>query len=256
MHDEIRDAFGQIHATDKMKQSVSEYLSGKERKTLKNSARIRRYALASVCALLLLCAGIGNWYFWEMPVAYVSIDVNPSVELTLNRRNRVTDAEGRNKDGEAVLKQVQLEGKDYLEAIELLMESDAMQAYLAENEKPTVTVASAKADELLAGLESSIVATHYHGMCRSAAIEAVASAQDCGMSLGKYQIYQLLAEYGSGLTTENCQKISMCQLQQLLAQYESGREMAVENQELDWLQNGCAHHNGGHHHQGNSHHME
>ena len=131
-----------------------------------------------------------------------------------------------------------------------------MQAYLVENEKPTVTVASAKADELLTGLESNIVATHYQGMCRSAEIETVASAHDCGMSLGKYQIYQLLAEYGSGLTTEDCQKIPMCQLQQLLAQYESGREMAVENQELDWLQNGCAHHNGGHHHQGNSHHME
>ena len=256
MYDEIRDAFGQIHATDKMKRSVSEYLSGKEQKTVKSSFRFRPYALASACALLLIVAGVGNWYFWEMPVAYVSVDVNPSVELTLNRRNRVTDAEGLNQDGEAVLEHVQLEGKDYLEAVELLIESDDMQAYLVENEKPTVTVASAKADELLTGLESSIVATHYQGMCRSAEIETVASAHDCGMSLGKYQIYQLLAEYGSGLTTEDCQKIPMCQLQQLLAQYESGREMAVENQELDWLQNGCAHHNGGHHHQGNSHHME
>ena len=61
-----------------------------------------------------------------------------------------------------MLEHVQLEGKDYLEAVELLIESDAMQAYLVENEKPTVTVASAKADELLTGLESSIVATHVH----------------------------------------------------------------------------------------------
>lgn len=126
MYDEIRDAFGQIHATDKMKRSVSEYLSGKEQKTVKSSFRFRPYALASACALLLIVAGVGNWYFWEMPVAYVSVDVNPSVELTLNRRNRVTDAEGLNQDGEAVLEHVQLEGKDYLEAVELLIESDAM----------------------------------------------------------------------------------------------------------------------------------
>lgn len=155
-----------------------------------------------------------------------------------------------------VLEHVQLEGKDYLEAVELLMESEAMQSYLAENEKPTVTVASAKADELLSGLENSIVATHYHGMCRSAEIETVASAHDCGMSLGRYQIYQLLAGYGSGMTTEDCQKISICQLQQLLVQYENGRTAAVDEKELESLKSGCAHHSGGQHHSGHSHHGE
>lgn len=256
MYDEIRDAFGQIHATDKMKQSVSEYLTEKKRRTWKASGNFRPYALISACAILLLCFGIGNWYFFGMPVAYVSVDVNPSVELTLNRRNRVMNAEGRNRDGEMVLKNVHLEGKDYLEAVELLMESEAMQSYLAENEKPTVTVASAKADELLSGLENSVIATHYQGMCRSAEIETVASAHDCGMSLGKYQIYQLLAQFGAGLTTDDCQRISMCQLQQLLAQYENGRIAAVNEEELEGLKSGCAHHNGGHHHSGNSHHIE
>lgn len=256
MYDEIQDAFGQIHATDEMKQSVLEYLSGKKRRNWKALGSFRPYALISACALMLICFGIGNWYFFGMPVAYVSVDVNPSVELTLNRRNRVMDAEGRNKDGQMVLEHVQLEGKDYLEAVELLMESEAMQSYLAENEKPTVTVASAKADELLSGLENSIVATHYHGMCRSAEIETVASAHDCGMSLGRYQIYQLLAGYGSGMTTEDCQKISMCQLQQLLVQYENGRTAAVDEKELESLKSGCAHHSGGQHHSGHSHHGE
>ncbi len=258
MYDEIREAFEQIHATEQMKQSVSEYLVQNRRKaergTARGSFRLGLRPLVSICALLLLCAGIGNWYFWEMPVSYLSVDVNPSIELTLNRRNRVTDAESRNKEGAQVLADVQIKGKDYLEAVELLMKSKKMQPYLTRNAELTVTVASSKAEELLSGLESSPVTTHYHGLCRSADMETAASAHDCGMSLGKYQMYQLLSQYNSGLAPEECQNISMCRLYQLLAQYEGGREETVNQEELQDLQGGCSHEEGGHHHHGSSHH--
>lgn len=145
MYDEIQKAFDQIHATEQMKQSVSDYLKQENQKTTKNSAKFRLVTLAPVFAVLLLCIGIGNWYFWEMPVSYVSVDVNPSIELTLNRRNRVTDAKSRNRDGAKVLEHLQLKGKDYLEAVELLVESDAMQPYLTADAELTVTVASVKA---------------------------------------------------------------------------------------------------------------
>ena len=165
MHDEIRKAFGQIRATEQMKQSVSEHLTQNRRKTAKGSIRVSLAPLVSACALLLLCVGIGNWYFFQkMPVSYVSVDVNPSVELTLNRRNRVTAAESRNKEGEIVLAHLDLEGKDYLEAVELLVGSQAMQKYLTGDAELTVTVASSNAEELLSGLENSEITTHYHGM--------------------------------------------------------------------------------------------
>ena len=48
--------------------------------------------LAVACGLFL-CMGIGNWYVFAAPVSYISVDINPSVELTLNRLNRVTAAE-------------------------------------------------------------------------------------------------------------------------------------------------------------------
>lgn len=253
MYDEIREEFDQVHATEQMKQSVSDYLVQKRRETSESTVRFRMRSLAPVCALLLICIGIGNWYFWEMPVSYVSVDVNPSIELTLNRRNRVTDAKSRNKDGAKVLEHVQLEGKDYLEAVELLVESEAMQPYLTTDAELTVTVASLKAEELLSGLENSVVATHYHGMCRSADMETVASAHDHGMSLGKYQMYQLLSQYGSGLSTEDCQNISMCRLRELLVQYENGREESVTDNELDNMQAGCSHGEQQHHHHENGH---
>lgn len=258
VHDEIREAFGQVRATEQMKQSVSEYLNQNRRKTVKGSIRVSLAPLVSACALLLLCVGIGNWYFQEMPVSYVSVDVNPSVELTLNRRNRVTAAESRNEEGAVVLEHLELEGKDYLEAVEMLVGSRAMQKYLTGDAELTVTVASSKAEELLSGLENSEVTTHYHGMCRSADMDTVRSAHENDMSLGKYQMYQLLSRYNSELTAEECQSIPMCQLGRLLAQYENGRQEAVGEEELTEMESGCGHEGGSHHsrkdHHGNGHH--
>ena len=260
MHDEIRKAFGQIRATEQMKQSVSEHLTQNRRKTAKGSIRVSLAPLVSACALLLLCVGIGNWYFFqEMPVSYVSVDVNPSVELTLNRRNRVTAAESRNKEGEIVLAHLELEGKDYLEAVELLVGSQAMQKYLTGDAELTVTVASSNAEELLSGLENSEITTHYHGMCRSADMDTVRSAHEIDMSLGKYQMYQLLSQYNAELTAEECQSIPMCQLGRLLAQYENGRQEAVGEEELRERETGCGHDGGSHHsqkghHNGKGHH--
>ena len=41
MYDEIQKAFDQIHATEQMKQSVSDYLKQENQKTTKNSAKFR-----------------------------------------------------------------------------------------------------------------------------------------------------------------------------------------------------------------------
>lgn len=253
MHEEIREAFEQIHATEQMKQSVSRYLIQNRRKTAKRTHAFLLRPLVSACVILMVCIGVGNWYFFEMPVSYVSVDVNPSIELILNRRNRVTSAESRNKDGERVLKNVQLEGMDYLEAVELLVECEAMQDYLTKDAELTFTVASDNAEEILAGLQNSEVTAHYQGRCHSADLDTVTSAHQCGMSLGKYQIYQLLSEYGAGLTADDCKNIPMCHLRLLLAQYEDGKKGTVNYDEIKKLEVGCGHEGGGHHHPQNHH---
>ena len=51
----------------------------------------------------MLAVSIGGYSYIQTPVSYVSIDVNPSVELTLNRVDRVISATAFNGDGEAVL---------------------------------------------------------------------------------------------------------------------------------------------------------
>ena len=242
MSNKIQQAFGQIHATDQMKYAAALGVLEREPQRLRPAVRFRKVwrPLVLACLLLFSGAGFGGWYLLETPVSYVSVDVNPSIELTLNRLNRVTGAESRNEAGEMILKEVQVKGRSYLDAVRLLVESDVMQRFLTEDADLIFTVASPRADELLTGLESSEVSILYQGMCRQADMETVASAHECGMSLGKYTIYKRLSEYDASVTAEECQHISMHQLHLRLSQYEGGNDEYHKCDDTGSAEDGCA----------------
>jgi hypothetical protein len=64
---------------------------------------------AAICvatlAIMLLGSGAGVWAYTS-PYSYVSLDVNPSIEYTVNRFDRVIDVEAVNEDGQAILDQM------------------------------------------------------------------------------------------------------------------------------------------------------
>jgi len=62
------------------------------------------WLVAAAAACLLLISPLGYWQ-WTLaqPAALVMIDINPSVELTVNGRELVIAAEGLNEDGQEVL---------------------------------------------------------------------------------------------------------------------------------------------------------
>src|SRR5690606_14677542 len=81
---------------------------------------------ASVAAVFLFLMVLGAWqgWFFDMGhdvVAYVAIDINPSVELGINRSDKVIEARGLNEDGMELINKVHLEGKKIDEAIRLLI---------------------------------------------------------------------------------------------------------------------------------------
>ena len=239
MKNKIRDTFGQIHATEQMKTHTYSYLLQQMEQNKTHKTPVRSLAVAFV--LLFICIGSG-FYLWETPVSYVSMDVNPSIELTLNRFNYVTRVESKNRDGAILLSHIHLTGKSYLKAVELLMESELMQSYLDRDAALTFTVASPKAEEILEGLKNCTDSTPYYGTCVQTDMETAQAAHHCGVSIGKYQIYLYLSEYNPSLTLEECKTMTMHQLRELLYQYETNTGVIVEP--ADDYQNG---HHGGHH---------
>ncbi len=248
MNNGIRKAFEQIQATEQMKLHTYSYVLQEAKRPIKRPRKTAALRpVSAVCAVLALCFGIsfGSWYLFKAPVSYISIDINPSIEITLNRLNRVTKATGQNADGRQLLTKMRLNGKNYIDAIETLLQSKQMQPYLTSDADLTVTVASPKAATLRSMLEDSAVTTYYHGLCKEADMETAAHAHQNSMSFGKYQIYLQLVSYGCTITKEQCQEMPMCQLRTLLAQYESTDDSSCDSHSNQTAPN-RGHHHGSH----------
>ena len=66
----------------------------------KQKISIMKTAMAATAAVVML--SFGSWAYVS-PYTYISLDVNPSIEFTLNRFNRVIDVKAINDDGSDIL---------------------------------------------------------------------------------------------------------------------------------------------------------
>lgn len=102
--------------------------------------RLRWQRLAAACVLLVLCAGgIFSW-LWFSTKAVVSIDVNPSVSLSLNRFEYVIDTQAGNTDGADVLDDLSLKNLKLSTALDALMGAMSRKGYLDDQAQISVFV--------------------------------------------------------------------------------------------------------------------
>lgn len=98
----------------------------------KKSYRYMRQLAAA--AVLILILGIAGGNYWLKADTIVSLDVNPSVSLELNRMERVVRAQALNEDGKAILGDMDLKGTDADVAVNALIGAMLKEGYLSEME--------------------------------------------------------------------------------------------------------------------------
>lgn len=224
MDNQFREALCPIHATEEMKQHTRSFLQsrlaakpGKRRSPL-------RYAAVCCAMLAVILCGFGGYRFYSAPVSYISVDVNPSVELGLNRLDRVVTVAAYNEDGATVLQNLSLKHKTYTQAIELLLADATFAGYLTEDAALSFTVVSEKEQELLTGIQQCHGYAQSNAECHGASTQLVEEAHHNGLSFGKYQAYLVLSQYDNALTVEDCKGLSMRQIRDLIRQYQSGAQ--------------------------------
>ena len=103
----------------------------------------RALRVVSLCAGLAACVCIA-FFGWYRPnyAAYgtMRMSINPDVELTLSRTERVLDAEALNADGAALLDGMDFSGLDAAGAAEAMVEKSIAGGYLTEGGQVTVSV--------------------------------------------------------------------------------------------------------------------
>ena len=116
--------------------------------------------MAAVCCMLLLTLA-GGW-FWQtrLPYSLVDLDVNPSIQLTASRSDRILKAEAFNSQAQEVLGEMDLRGVPLDVGVNAIIGSMVTQGYLNEQHSTVlVTVQSSnqqKAVEMTASLAGEI----------------------------------------------------------------------------------------------------
>lgn len=174
-----------------------------------------RIAAIAACLTLVACL-IGGVADFLRPVAYVGIDVNPSVELTLNRFDVVVGTCALNDDGQQALDEVPCMWRAFDDAARDL--DGAMRAIAGEGAVVEVSIDCDNENRYaaLAAQSNDCFGCNGEAHCDRTNAEERQAAHNLGMGVAKYRAYQALQEVGIDISTEECASMSMRELRDLL----------------------------------------
>ena len=186
----------------------------KRRKALR-FAKGGRIAAIAACLTLVACL-IGGVADFLRPVAYVGIDVNPSVELTLNRFDIVVGTCALNDDGQRALDEAPCMWRAFDDAAREL--DGAMRAIAGEGAVVEVSIDCDNENRYaaLAAQSNDCFGCNGEAHCDRTNAEERQAAHNSGMGVAKYRAYQALQEAGVDLSAEECASMSMRELRNML----------------------------------------
>jgi len=119
--------------------------------------------LICVFATALVLTACGEWGNEKEATSFVTLDINPSIELTLDKRNKVISVYGANEDGQVLLyNETDIIGKDVEEATQKILELASQMGYLDESNsvvEATVTSEGKAAEAIYGKIETQVSAT-------------------------------------------------------------------------------------------------
>lgn len=207
---------------------------------------LRQIRMMAACFLLVVLCSSGGLGMYYTKAAYVSVDVNPSIELELNRFDRVISVKAWNKEGEEVLEKLSLKNQNYQSALKEILNQETVDGYLKQRSDVVLAVFAKddkKESALYQGAQSAandelerygrLEGSEVHIVDR----ELVHAAHSCGVSAGKYLYVRELKELKPEIDVENYCHRSIGQIKQQIAS-------CHENSEFDSQQRGGGHHKG------------
>ncbi len=217
MNDRIKNTFDKIQAEESLKKHTREFLfqqtNGYQNRRPSLAGQWRRFALAAACLIVFLL-GAGGFGIYFTPTSAVSIDINPSLELEINRFDKVISVKGYNTDGEALASSLDIRHLDYNDALDCILENEEISTLLSENEVLSITVTGSneiQSRQILADTQA-FTASNQNIYCCEGNSHEVETAHEAGMSFGKYQAFQQLQQLDPSVTEQDAQEMTMSEI--------------------------------------------
>lgn len=235
MKHRLQDAFDKIHAEQELKDRTMEFLENTTNGYRKRRIPSSKWRIAAAtCCILLLSIGAG-YSVYLTPAFAISIDINPSIELGINRFNKVVSVNTYNEDGYAVMSDIDVNHMDYKDALNQILADKDMKEYIVQNQLITITVFGRnedKNDEMLDNV--STCTSHYTNVhCSSGNSKEVTAAHEAGMSFGKYKAFLELQALDPDITTEDIQGLTMRQIWDMIDELSGNTDGTNQNDSTD-----------------------
>lgn len=191
------------------------------KKKIRAITSLRAKIALAACAVLIALGIGGGAYAYQTPVAYVGIDINPSIELGVNYFDRVVNAEGVNADGQDILSETNVVGMSYEEALASLNDSLTNRGYLTADAAVAVTV-MCDDDSRCSNLEETsqhCFSSAGQGVhCSRATSTEHHEAHESGLGMGKYLAWRSLVDAGVDISADDVAHMTISELRALAAQ--------------------------------------
>ena len=200
-----------------------------------------RTAITVAAASLLFALGLGTSSYY-VPARYVSVDINPSIEYSVNMYNRVVDAKGVNEDGEHILQELnikELKNKKIEDVVSMTVTEAAKEGYL-KNEGSGIMIATAarnnnNAEELAAKLKEAVTAvveasnSNALVMGEAVGLERVEEAKELGITPGKLNLIEKLIESSENPESINKEDWLDKSVKEIMEQTKENKDIGQEN---------------------------
>lgn len=249
LRDALSGAFDKVHAPEQLKMRTIEMIEAQRmrqtdgvvdqadaadgqvdvaddasiptKKKIRVITSLRAKIALAACAVLIALGIGGGAYVYQTPVAYVGIDINPSIELGVNYFDRVVSAEGDNADGQDILSETNVVGMSYEEALVSLNDSLTNKGYLTADAAVAVTV-MCDDDSRCSNLEETsqrCFSSAGQGVyCSRATSTEHHEAHKAGLGMGKYLAWRSLVDTGVDISADDVAHMTMSELRALAAQ--------------------------------------
>lgn len=212
MDNQIREAFDAIQSPERLKRKTKAALRKKTFDYGRNLYRLRahrRRLATGLLSLVLMLSAAGVWF---LPATSIAVDINPSLELKVNALDRVISLEGKNADGEAVVKNIDVTGMEYDDAMQRILLSSGLEPYLADGSSITITVAGgskAHGEQMLSKVlcRAYNIAEEENVLYCQVDWETLRAARAAGLCIPRYLAWQNLLKNDPTMTPEDVREI-------------------------------------------------
>jgi hypothetical protein len=255
---QFKAVLDRVKAEDELIEKTERYLRAKLENPasvenlyfIRRERRMKKILAACIAAVLVIGVLAGGYTYLKTPVAYISLDINPSIELGINALNRVVSAEGANRDGRALLEGQKIISASLTDALDSLIGIAAQKNYISDDGTTVVSITAESNNRKRAqnltnigeqAVNKSIVRYKVRAVIYkdSADLSLRLEARKKGVSSGKLKLIKSLQALEPSITVEQYKnsKVSdlLAKAKELVDAYETADELndsqkeAVEN---------------------------